>query len=128
MPASSPEEVDLMIAEAVSNGDAEAAIALYEPDAVFVPPGAPWATPVRGTNAIRAALEHVMAMNPSLSLQPNKILVSGDLALVTGNWTVTLTTPDGEVTDSGTYTDVMRRQTDGSWLFVIDKPDGVRDV
>lgn len=125
MAAWSPEEVDLLVAKAVSAGDVDAAVALYEADAVFVPPGHPWMRPVRGADAIAAALQEFVSMSPTLRLEPDKILKSGDLALVTGAWTVTLQTPDGEVTDNGVYTDVMRRQADGHWLFVIDNPDGI---
>ena len=30
--------------------------------------------------------------------------------------------PDGQLDLAGTYSDVVRRQSDGSWLYVIDRP------
>jgi ketosteroid isomerase-like protein len=64
-------------------------------------------------------------MNPTLTIEPNKVIESGDIALVTGDWSLTGKGSDGDVKMSGTYADVMRRQADGSWLFAIDNPDGV---
>ena len=37
MPARRPEEADLLVIEALNTGDVEAALALYEPGATFVP-------------------------------------------------------------------------------------------
>jgi ketosteroid isomerase-like protein len=65
------------------------------------------------------------AMEPALKITPTKVLQSGDIALVTSEWTFAGKGPDGALTMSGTSTDVMRRQADGTWLYVIDNPDGV---
>jgi ketosteroid isomerase-like protein len=36
------------------------------------------------------------------------------------------TGPDGErILQDGTATDVMRRQSDGTWRYVIDNPGGI---
>jgi hypothetical protein len=53
MPANSPQEVDELIAKALSSGDLETALSLYEDDAVFIPPGAPATEPVRGKEVLR---------------------------------------------------------------------------
>jgi uncharacterized protein (TIGR02246 family) len=125
MAANSPKEVDLLLAKAISSGDLDGMLSLYERDAVFIPPGAPVSNPTRGTEALREVGSQFIAMNPTLTIEPNKVIESDDIALVTGDWTLTGKGPDGEVQMSGTYADVMRRQPDGSWLFVIDNPDGV---
>ena len=50
MPAQTPEQCDLLIAEAINSGNIEAAVALYEPGATFTSePG----QSVTGTQAIR---------------------------------------------------------------------------
>jgi uncharacterized protein (TIGR02246 family) len=125
MPANSPEELDLLVAKAISSGDLEAALSLYEADAVFIPPGQPSTDPVRGRDALREVMSQFLAMKPTLTIEPKKVIESGDIALVTGDWTLTGKGPDGDISMSGTYTDVMHRQADGTWLFVIDNPDGV---
>ena len=53
------------------------------------------------------------------------IVDAGGLAFVAGVWTFTGTGPDGKpVTLTGRNGDVLRRQADGSWRFVIDNPWG----
>jgi uncharacterized protein (TIGR02246 family) len=125
MPANSPEEVDTLVAKALSSRDIEGVMALYEDDAVFIPPGEPVSNALRGKAAIREGMPQFFAMNPTLDLQATKVVEVGDVALVTGDWTLKGTGPEGDVSLSGTYVDVMRRQPDGTWLFVIDNPDGV---
>ena len=54
-----------------------------------------------------------------------RTLVSGDTALVIGNWTLQGRDPEGnDVEAGGRYADVVRRQADGTWLVVIDNPNG----
>jgi ketosteroid isomerase-like protein len=64
-------------------------------------------------------------MSPKLTVNAERTLLSGDTALVIGNWTVTGRDADGNDIDAGgRYADVVRRQPDGGWLFVIDNPNG----
>jgi ketosteroid isomerase-like protein len=64
-------------------------------------------------------------MSPELTVNAEKTLLSGDTALVIGNWTLKGRDADGNDIDaSGRYADVLRRQPDGNWLFVIDNPNG----
>jgi ketosteroid isomerase-like protein len=62
---------------------------------------------------------------PELKLTPRKVLQAGDVALVVSDWTFSGKGPDGILSVSGTSTDVMRRQADGTWRYLIDNPDGV---
>jgi ketosteroid isomerase-like protein len=52
------------------------------------------------------------------------VIENGDLAVAYGEWTLTGgADPDGNPVDlEGRSTDVMRRQSDGSWLDAIDDP------
>jgi ketosteroid isomerase-like protein len=44
---------------------------------------------------------------------------------IIGNWTLKGRDAEGNDVDaSGRYADVVRRQPDGGWLFVIDNPNG----
>ena len=97
-------------------------MALYEPEAAFATqPGrlAP------GLGGIRDALGGFVAMNGKLELEVIRVLEVGDLALVVGDWSFTGTGPRGEpVKLAAKNADVLRRQADGSWRFVIDNPLG----
>jgi ketosteroid isomerase-like protein len=50
---------------------------------------------------------------------------SGDLAVLTAKWELSMTGQDGKPAQmTGQSMEVVRRQSDGRWLFVIDLPFG----
>lgn len=122
MPANRPEQCDILIAQAISSGDIEAAVALYEPRATFVAePG----QPVTGIAAIREVMAGFLAMKPTLNIEVPLVVESGDTALLNSKWTLTGTGPDGSAVNmEGQGVEVVRRQANGTWLFVIDNPWG----
>lgn len=110
-----------MMSEAISAGDIDAAVAMFEPEACFAQLG----SVAQGTAAIRRALAELLQIKPALQGKPSKVLRAGDIAIVYGTWTMHGIGPDGNAIElSGRYTDVVRRQPDGRWLFVIDNPWG----
>jgi uncharacterized protein (TIGR02246 family) len=123
MPARKPEECDTLLVEAINRGDLEAALALYEPNASFVQDSGEVVT---GLGAIREVMQGFLAIKPKFSIEV-KAVQSGDggLALLRAKWSATGTGPDGKpMTISGNSTEVVRRQSDGTWRFVIDNPRG----
>jgi len=123
--ATTPEDLSRLIGEAITSGDMDAALSLYEPNATFAMPAGFGEGSVTGLDGLREALGGFLAMSPELKVNAEKTLLSGDTALVIGNWTLKGRDPEGNDVDaSGRYADVVRRQPDGSWLFVIDNPNG----
>jgi uncharacterized protein (TIGR02246 family) len=122
MPAMKPEDCDYLIAQYINAGDVEGAVSLYEPTAVFVAePG----KPITGHDAIRALMTNMMAGKPKLTMNVPIIVQNDEVALIVSDYSVTMTGPDGATTtSSGRGTEVVRRQPDGSWLFIIDNPTG----
>ena len=122
MAARTPEEGPRLWAENFIAGDLDTLVALYEEDAALVAqPG----EVVTGTDAIREALSGFLATQPTFNLEVRKVLDTGDIALCFSDWTLAGTGPEGEPIElAGHTSDVMRRQTDGSWRFVIDNPWG----
>ena len=117
-----PEHVLASIVTGINSGDLDSLMPLYESDAAFatqpgsLAPGAP---------GIREALTGFISMNGKLDLEVTRVLEAGDLALVIGVWSFDGTGPDGEpVHLAASNADVLRRQTDGTWRFVIDNPWG----
>src|SRR5688572_2387842 len=107
MAGQSPEQTDRLMDEAVSAGDADAAVALFEPDAVLVLPGRP---AVRGRDAIRQAFAELVAMKPKLEGKLRHVVVAGDLAHVAVEWRMVGIGLDGEpFVETGVATDMMRR-------------------
>ena len=103
-------------------GRLEALMELYDEDATFVPePG----RVVSGRGSIRAELEQLVALGPSMSGNVERVLRAGDTALVAYRWQMHATAPDGSpVRQGGLSADVLRRRPDGSWGVLIDDPYG----
>lgn len=115
-----PEALMRSFTDRVHAGDLDGLVALYEPAAVFEPqPG----VVVEGHQAIRQALAELLALRPTMVAETVQVLQADDVALVTNEWTMTGTAPDGtEVRQGGRSADVVRRQPGGAWLVLIDKP------
>lgn len=122
MAARTPEDVHQRWLAAINDGDIEALMTLYEPGATVVFGPEQVAT---GLDAIRAGNEGLLALRPRFDLRVAQVLLADNLALLLSPWTMTGTMPDGTpLTLQGTTSDVVRRQPDGSWRFIIDNPTG----
>jgi uncharacterized protein (TIGR02246 family) len=122
MPAGTPRECHTLFAAAMNAGDLPGLLALYDAAAILVPqPG----EVAKGTDAIRAGLQQFLAMRPAIRIETVHALESGDTALLRGRWVIDATGPDGKpVRMTGNSTEVVRRQPDGTWQFLIDHPFG----
>jgi len=112
-----PEMASKLLEACLHEGIVDGLEALYEPGAVF----ADYEGSVRGWPDIRAAHQRFLDEGLSLSLGDSVVFRTEDIALVHWSWTVT--EPDGTRTD-GTSAEVLRRQINGTWKFVIDNSDG----
>lgn len=117
-----PEEMNSAFAEAFNSGDVEELLSLYEPTAVLVPrPG----QVVEGAEAIRAALQELLALKGTMRSENQYALVHGDIALLRAKVHLVGTGPDGNPLEINNHTaEVIRRQPDGSWLYILDHPYG----
>ena len=122
MSTATPQQVLQSIVAGINSGDLEGLMSLYESEAAFATqPG----SLAHGAAGVREALTGFVAMKGELDLDVTRVLEAGDLALVIGEWSFTGTGPDGEpVRLAARNADVLRRQTDGTWRFVIDNPWG----
>ena len=123
MPARTPQEAHTLFVEAFNAGDLDALFSLYEPDAVTLP--GPDKPPVAGAQAIREALEGYLALKAKIELETKFVMEAAGLALLRSVWRMTGTDPEGkpfEMSHSGT--EVVRRQPDGTWRYILDHPFG----
>lgn len=122
MSQETPEQVLASIVSGINSGDLDSLMRLYESQAAFASqPG----TLNHGLPGVRESLSGFISMKGTLDLKVTRVLEASDLALVIGRWTFTGTGPDGApVNLAGHNADVLRRQRDGSWRFVIDNPWG----
>jgi uncharacterized protein (TIGR02246 family) len=122
MSTGTPEQVLESVVDGINAGNLDVLMTLYEADACFA--GQPGSL-AHGLAGVRQGLAAFLAMKGTLDLKVTRVLQASDLALVVGEWTFTGTGPDGAaVTLTGHNADVLRRQADGSWRFVIDNPWG----
>ncbi len=117
MASSGPEFATRILVEYLNAGDIDGVIDLYEEEAVFVDlDGA-----VAGLVDIRSAHRTFLDSGLVLTLNDSVAYVADNIALVHWSWTVTQR--DGPSAD-GVSAEVLRRQADGSWKFIIDNSDG----
>lgn len=117
-----PEDMNSAFAEAFNSGNIEDLLSLYEPDAVLVPkPG----HVVEGAEAIRAALRELLTLKGTMRSENQYALVHGDIALLRAKVRLVGTGPGGERVEIHNHTaEVIRRQPDGTWLYILDHPYG----
>lgn len=117
-----PQDMNSAFAEAFNSGSIEDLVSLYEPGAVLVPrPG----QVAEGVEAIRAALLELLSLKGFMRSDNQYALVHGDIALLRAKVSLVGTRPDGGRLEINNHTaEVVRRQPDGSWLYILDHPYG----
>jgi uncharacterized protein (TIGR02246 family) len=121
MPARTPEDCDRLFEEHVNAGHAEAVVGLYEDAGSLVRHDGTVAT---GHVAIRGIITRLVGIQPTLRNDVVRVIQAGeDLALVYNNWSMSAKGRDGKLIErAGKAIEVVRRQADGTWRFVIDDP------
>jgi ketosteroid isomerase-like protein len=111
MQAMKPEDVTRLVTERLNAGDAAGVAALYEPEAVLA---YPVDQPTSGREAIRAIYQQMVDAGMRFGLEaPLPTVRFENLAL----------TSTRSADNTGVRVQVVRRQPDGSWLRVIDRPE-----
>ena len=120
MGVTDPEQVIDQFVKFFNSRDLESILAeLYEEDAVLLPgPGAPT---VAGREGIRPALQGFIDMGGTMSVLGATAMRNGDVALTHSRWRLEV---PGSDPMEGTTAEVVRRQPDGSWKYIIDNPFG----
>ncbi len=108
---------------AFSSRDIGRVLASYENNAVVIPePG----VKLDNVADIKTMFEGAFQIKPEFSY-PNghEVYVSNGLALHIAPWEMEGVAPDGTIIkSSGLSVAVLRKQSNGSWLLVIDNPHG----
>jgi uncharacterized protein (TIGR02246 family) len=126
MAARTAQEIHDLWNDAFNRGDVDALTGLYEDGATFLAqPGQPL---VHGKHAIREALRAFLAAGAAFKIERTDVIEGDDLALVYSMWTLKGgSDAEGKELDlTGQTTDVVRRQSNGTWLFALDNPYGVQ--
>jgi uncharacterized protein (TIGR02246 family) len=109
---------------ALNAADLDATIACFEPRACFKSKSGRIA---RGAAELREVYRITFAGKPRMEFTIRKVIPAGDdLALVVVEWRSKAVSAAGEVRQlAATAADILRRQPDGAWKFVLDNPYGI---
>lgn len=123
MSAQQPEELHRLFVACVNAHDIDALLALYEQDSTAADLEG---HPLQGTDNLRAFLRGFLSLVKHIDGGTRKVLVSGNIALLSSTWHAVLAAHDGGMTTvTGISAEVARRQSDGTWRFLIDDPQFV---
>ena len=119
-----PEDCNRILLAALEAGDIDTSVNLYEPGAVLF---AKSGETMSGHEAIRANNAALIALRPRFLIEEIIVTLSGDSTIATTRMKADMhgTRPDGKPVQGAIHTlEVLRRQADGSWRYVIDDPFG----
>lgn len=120
MASQEPQQIHGRFEEAFNAGDIDRLMQCYEPTAAFVPEPD---KVVNGSDQIREQLQGLLALNGTIKLTTRQVIQADDVAFLSCDWTLNGTGSDGEALNLGGKTiEVVRRQADGTWRYLIDNP------
>jgi uncharacterized protein (TIGR02246 family) len=115
-----PASIHIIFQDAFNAGDIDSLVALYEPDAVLVVNGQPYV----GRSSIRAAYKVFLARRSRMTLKTRFVVrFDATLAVLHGDWVLEGGGTQEGGNNRGLSTEVVRRQPDGAWRFIIDNPN-----
>jgi ketosteroid isomerase-like protein len=115
-----PDRMNEAFARAFNSRNIENLLHLYEPDAVLRTDGS--RRTLTGLSAIAEELGQLLQAPGVMISRNNFCIVYGDLALLRADWD--LVADGGTIIASGSSAELIRRQADGRWLYVIDHATG----
>jgi uncharacterized protein (TIGR02246 family) len=117
----SPQDCDRMFGERMNAGDLDGLVALYERSASLVRGDR---TAAVGHEAIAEDLGGIVALRPQITMNVKQVFSGGDdVAVLYNDWHLVATDPEGKRIElDGHAIEIVRRQADGTWRFVIDDP------
>jgi uncharacterized protein (TIGR02246 family) len=116
-----PADLHRRVQAAFNAGDADALVALYEPDAVMATPDGDVVT---GLDAIRQQWEGFIALGGTITMLTRHAIEVDGIALLSNDWNFVAE----RMEFSSRTSEVARRQTDGNWCYIIDNPYGGADT
>ena len=120
MSAKTLQHIHILFRDGFNAGSLEALSSLYEDHACLLTPDGSVAT---GKAAVLEALTPFLALKLPIRIETVSSVECGDLGLLSARWIVDGENPSGDpVHLTGTSREVVRRQADGTWLYVIDDP------
>jgi len=119
----SPAQMNGIFAAAYNSGAVENLLALYEPQAVHVNNKAGESS--IGLEAIKSELQNLLKLGGAMVSENQYAFQMENIALLRAKFVLKTTTPKGDPLEiTGNTSEVVRQQSDGRWLYIIDHPFG----
>lgn len=115
-----PKDLLSLLGKYIDARDLDGIISIHEPNAALVEFGGGLS---RGAEELRKSYTNFFKMQPKLKVNALQIVEAGGVAIIIGDYTLGYVDADGEeISSSGKFGDMVRRQPDGSWLYLLDNP------
>ncbi|MEP6784147.1 MAG: SgcJ/EcaC family oxidoreductase [Sphingomonadales bacterium] len=104
--------------ERFNTGDLEGLVDLYVDDVTYVNPDG---VTLIGKSKVHEDLKGLLSIKPQIVLGNRRHVLYNDVALTTNHWRMNFVSAEGakqELTGGGI--EVMRKQADGGWRYIID--------
>ena len=120
-----PQDVPVYFKEQFDKGNVKNLMKLYESNAVFVAqPGSQV-----GADQIEGIIMQFLSFKLPIESKVRYVYEQDGIAMLITDWSMNGVGPDGkEVHMEGSASDVLRKQKDGSWKYIIDNPFGTFKV
>ncbi|MEW6603219.1 MAG: nuclear transport factor 2 family protein [Thermoproteota archaeon] len=121
MPAKSPEEICRLFRQYIAMGDIDSVLdIIYDHDVVFLNQAC---EEKKGREALRQELAPFAAANAIFDFNIKQVIQAGDIALMHTEWKVSSPPPYHHRQQMSMYAiEVARRQSDGTWRWLIGDP------
>ena len=119
MAAGSPGEICLLFQKYMAQGDIESVLALYEPDVVFINQEG---STKRGREELREELAPFAVAKTTFEFEIKQLIQAGDIALTHTQWKLYTPKQSSSSSQSLYAIEVARRQSDGTWRWLIGDP------
>ena len=117
MGVAQPSEINAAFADGFNRRDIDGLLALYDSEGAVVEIDGSVST---GRAAVSTHLTELVALGGTMVSTNRTALSVGEIALVTAEWVITGSSVAPEL--RGRSAEVLRRQPDGTWAYLIDQP------
>lgn len=117
-----PEDMNTAFADAFNSGDINNLLALYEPDSIHVNIDG---SRSKGIASIRTTLEELLQLRGNMVSNNIYCIPFENIALLRAHFILQAVDSDGKpIRLEGHTSEMIRQQSDGSWLYIVDHPFG----
>ncbi len=119
-PTPTPEAVHQNYSEYFRTSDLEGLVSLYEPNAIVV---GEEGEEIKGTAKIREMFTDALKNKGTLKIETLSEYLLDNIASIRVKWHMQAIDSEGNELDiTNVASEVMRKQPDGNWLYIIDQP------